>query len=982
MKKIFPTFRGAGQQQAAALCFGLFFAAATAHGQATSVYGLGIATANYTTPLGTIPAGTEFLTSISPGSPALTLASTLIPIGGIGASQQLVGLDVRPNTGQLYALGYNNAAGASPNAQLYLLSIAGAAATATAIGNPITLNLGTSARTDLNGYNLVIGVGFDFNPRADRIRVTGQNGMNYRLNPVTGQVVATDSPLVYAATGNAVTPPTTPDIGAVAYTNSALGLTGTALYDVDQTPNNGILATQSIVANSTTTNGTLTAVGNLTLTGTSGTFGIGDSNFDEDIYTDPSTKQNTAYLLELTGPTAGSKGSSNLYSLNLGTGNATLLGNITGGTPIRFINIAAAPAPAPYVWTGKVDTNWGTAGNWSTNMVPTSSIDVFIPGSDPVNVPNQPTVSNAQQARSVVLSTGSTGSPAVLTLASGGTLSVSGNFANNDGSIAAGSTGTVALVGSAVQDISGPSLTRFPNLSIGTSGATLSGPAAVQGGLTLTGNLAIGSGQAFTLLSTASGTAYVVNSGGVATGTATVQRYLTPTNPGLGYRHYSAPVTGTTVNDLATSSFAPVFNTNYNTSATPGTTTPFPTVFGYNQAQYEGSPATTITTDFDKGYYSPAAGATWVPGTGYTVNLGGSELVDFVGTLTAGNVSTAGQGRSAKANAGWQLLGNPYPSSLDWNQVVSSGLVNIRPTLYVFKSSGQYAGAYASYLNGQGTNGGTNVVPVAQGFFVQTSAAGATGNLNFSDAQRITSATTAPFERTAADTRPQLLLELGNGTLASQTDIYFEQGATTGLDNAFDATALPFVNGLVLASEAGGEVLAINGQPALSAGVTVPLRVAVATAGTYSLRAADLANLPAGYHAYLRDAILNTYTDLATTPSVSLNLPSGAATGRFAVLFTTASPLATAPAALAALASVYPSPASGKATLLLPQALRGTGTSTVQLLNTLGQAVLTRTVAPGGADAIELPLAGLAAGIYTVRATTAAGLVAKRLVIQ
>jgi hypothetical protein len=981
MNKIFPALRGTGQHQAAALCFGLFFAAATAHGQAAAVYGLGIATANYTTALGTVPVGTEFLTSISPGSPALTPSSTLIPISGIGPNQQLVGLDVRPNTGQLYALGYNNTAGASPNAQLYSISISGSAATATPVGSSITLNLGTSARTDLNGYNLVIGVGFDFDPRADRIRVTGQNGMNYRLNPVTGQLV-TDSPLVYATSGNAVTPPTTPDIGAVAYTGSALGLTGTALYDVDQTPNNGILATQSIVANANTTNGTLTAISKLTLTSTKGSYGIGDSNFDVDIYTDPSIKQNTAYLLELTGPTAGSVGSSNLYTLNLANGNATLLGNIIGGTPIRIINIAAAPASAPSIWTGKVDTNWGTAGNWSTNMVPTASIDVFIPGSDPVNVLRQPTVSDAQQARSLVLSTGSTGNSAVLTLATGGTLSVSGNFANNDGSIASSSTGTLALVGSTVQDISGPSLTQFPNLTVGPGAASLSGPAAVQGGLTLTGSLAIGNGQAFTLLSNASGTAYVVNNGGTATGTATVQRYITPTNTGPGYRHYAAPVSGTTVNDLATGSFTPIFNTDYNTSATPGATAPFPNVFGYSQAQYEGSLATTITTDFDKGFYSPAAGTAWMPGTGYTVNLGGKELADFMGTLTAGNVSTAGQGRSTKANAGWQLLGNPYPSALDWNQVVASGLVNIRPTLYVFKSTGQYSGNYASYLNGQITNGGTNVVPVAQGFFVQTSAVGATGSINFTDAQRIATASTAPFQRTAADTRPQLLLELGNGTVASQTDIYFEQGATAGLDNAFDATALPFLNGLTLASEAGNAILAINGLPALSAAVTVPLQVAVATAGTYSLQAANLANLPAGYHAYLRDAVLNTYTDLATTPSISLNLPGGAATGRFAVVFTNASPLASAPAALAALASVYPSPASGKATLMLPQALRGNATSTVQLLNALGQAVLTRTIAPGSADATELPLTGLAAGIYTVRASTVAGQVAKRLVIE
>ena len=975
MREFFPTQSFSTRLRAAALALVLLAGARVAHGQASTIYALGTFTRDFSYGGQSATKGTQALAPLAASNPD---PSNLLLVTRVATGQQLVGLDTRPTTGQLYALGYDNTAGASPNAQVYLMTIVGATVVAQPVGSAITLGLGLSNRTDLDGYNLVVGVGFDFDPRADLIRVTGRNGANYRLSPASGQVVATDNPLAYAATGNAVPPPGPPLVGTVAYTNAAIGPRGTTLYDVDETPNNGVLSIQSQTPASS---GTLTTVAGITLT-SSGTYGIGSADLDLDIFTDAGAQpaRNFAYLLELTDKFSSRPGTANLYDFDLSTGNAVRINNIISGQiPLRFTNIAAAPANPPAVWTGAVSTDWGTANNWNPAGVPGTGTDVFIAGLGPA-VLRQPTVSNGQQARTVILSTGAQGTPAVLTATTAGTLSVAGDFLNADGRLAG--PGTIALTGAASQDISGPALSQFGNLRVGAAGATLSGPAAVQGGLTLTGNLAIGSGQTFTLLSNAGGTAYVVNKGGAATGTATVQRYLTPTNPGLGYRHYSAPVSNTTVNDLATSSFTPVFNTDYNTSTTPGTTTPFPTVYGYNQAQYEGSPATTITTDFDKGFYSPAAGAAWVPGTGYTVNLGGSELVDFVGTLTTGSVSTAGQGRGAGANAGWQLLGNPYPSSLDWNQVVASGLVNIRPALYVVKSSGQYAGSYATYLNGQGTNGGTNVVPVAQGFFVQTSAAGATGNINFTDAQRITTASTAPFQRTAADTRPQLLLELGNGTLASQTDIYFEQGATTGLDNAFDATALPFLNGLTLASEAGSDGLAINGQPALGAAVTVPLRVAVATAGTYLLRAADLANLPTGYRAFLRDAVLNTYTDLAATPSISLNLASGAATGRFAVVFTTVSPLATAPAALVALASVYPSPASGQATLVLPQALRGNATSTVQLLNALGQAVLTRTVAPGSADAIELPLTGLAAGIYTVRATTVAGQVAKRLVIQ
>lgn len=201
---------------------------------------------------------------------------------------------------------------------------------------------------------------------------------------------------------------------------------------------------------------------------------------------------------------------------------------------------------------------------------------------------------------------------------------------------------------------------------------------------------------------------------------------------------------------------------------------------------------------------------------------------------------------------------------------------------------------------------------------------------------------------------------------------------------ARDAHYLPASHGLDLASDISTEALAINGLPTLTGtAITVPLRLHTQTAGTYTLAVDELANLPAGYQAYLRDSFRNTYTNLATTPSVSLTLdPADAAAGRFAVVFATASPLATAPATLAALAAVYPNPAHGTATLVLPQALRGTSASTVQLLNTLGQVVLTKTLAAGTAPTVELSLSGLAPGIYTVRATTEAGLIAKRLTVQ
>ena len=963
-----------------------------------SIFALGTVTQNY---FG-IPANSQVLSQLNPANlsntTALQVPNKFFVIAGVAAGQRLIGIDARPNTGQLYALGYNATTSVG---QLYTLDTETGAATA--VGSPITgLDIQDTNRANTQG--LTPNIGFDFNPRVDRIRVVTPNGKNYRLNPNTGGAAIQDGDLAYVA-GNTVGH--APYIGTGAYTNSALGVSGTTLYDIDITNTNALLSTQ-VPPN----NGTLNPVAAVTFqtNGNPNAFPLNSPTvgLDLDIYYDRTNSnaaaRNMGYLIEAryTDPNnkdinnggANNQFSSNLWAFDITTGRAVGK-NIFGRIPVYLSNIAAMTV-MPKTWTGAVSTAWNDANNWYPVGVPVgpndsspspTGDDVVIPGPGTfvpmanVTVTNQPIVSDVRYVASVNLSNGAT-----LTLGASGALTLYGNFVNNDSSV--GGTGTVSLADSAATlDIGGNALTRFPNLRTGflrngvrgTGGVTTSGAVAIQQSLTVGSALTIGADQAFTLLSSSAGTAYVVNDGGAVTGTATVQRYITPTNTGAGYRHYSSPVSGNTVADFAAAGFAPVVNPAYNSSATPGTTVPFPNIYTYDQARLG---LTNSSPEFDKGFQSPAATSEAIAtATGYTVNIGASALVDFTGTLNNGTYQRGNLARGAQATAGWQFLGNPYPSALNYDVVLANS-TGIESALFVYKSSGQYTGTYTSYVNGQGANTGTNVLPLGQGFFIRT-ASGQTGTVNFTNAARLTSPETALFQRTAADPRPALALTLRNATLANQTRVYFEQGATAAFDAKFDAPYLPATHGLDLATDAGADALTINGLPQLTSPVTVPLRVHAPAAGTYTLAVDELLNLPAGYHAYLRDGSTGTYTDLTTTPSVSLALtPADAPSGRYALLITAASPLAAAPATLAALAAVYPNPAHGTATLVLPQALRGTSTSTIQLINTLGQVVLTKTLAAGVAPTVELSLAGIAPGIYTVRATTEAGLVAKRLVVQ
>ncbi|GAA4371287.1 hypothetical protein GCM10023185_46610 [Hymenobacter saemangeumensis] len=862
--------------------------------------------------------------------------------GGITAGQTVVGVDFRPADGNLYALGYNpTLAGPAANAQLYSVNLT--TGNLTAVGAAIRLELGSSTTQ----------VGFDFNPTVDRIRVVASNNANYRLNPNNGAIASTDPNL----NGQAGT------YSAAAYTNNQSSANTTMQFVFDSNsgqyfqvtnPNGGVVGSA----------GTPVTAGGVT------------TGADFDIYNTPNTTTNTGFVA-----TAASAASANdnLYTINgIGGGSATVSNNGLIGQGSNVTGLAAfIMAGNALTWNGSVSSDWGTAANWTPNMVPMANSDVTIPG----GTPNQPTVSNAQQARFVTLTTG-----AMLTLANGGTLSVGGNFTNNGGSVMGSGTGTLALTGTNAV-IGGSSLSTFPNLTTGTAAASTGGPVAIQRALTLNGTLTVGTGQSFTLLSTPASTAYVVNNGASAMlmGTATVQRAIDPSrNAGPGYRHYSSPVSGSNVADLATAGFTPVVNPAFNSAPTPNNVMPFPNVFAYDQTRVTTTTGMG-TDDFDRGYFSPSALSDLLEVTrGYTVNINASALVDFTGTLNNGAtpITASGLGRGGLPQSGWHLRGNPFPSPLDWNLMISNGrLSNMESALYVFKSSGQYSGSYASYINGMGSNGGSNVLPLGQGFFVRTSAPGTTGSITFTNQERITTADNTAFQRTAADTRPQLTLSLGTATARTQAVVYFERGATPAFDAAFDAAALPAPSGLMLASEVGSEAVAINGQPALSgADVLVPLRLSAASAGSYTLQVDALRHLPAGYRAYLRDALTGAYTDLSATPVVSVQL--GAA-GRYALLFTTqVRVLATAPAELAQLASVYPNPAHGSATLLLPQALRGAAATPVQVLDNLGRVVLTRTLPAGATEALALPLDQLAPGVYSVLAKTANGTVSKRLVVE
>jgi outer membrane protein assembly factor BamB len=212
-------------------------------------------------------------------------------ISGLAANEKLVGMDFRPATGELYALG--------DQGNLYTLDLTDASATMVA-----SLKDDQGAAIALRGQRF----GVDFNPVPDRLRVVSDEGQNLRINVETG-VTITDGDLKRIA----------PMPIAAAYTNSYAGAKTTQLFVLDAEE-------KTLMFQNPPNDGVLSVIGSLkaALVGKSAGFDIagGHNGFALAAFaTEEKADQ------------------SKLFRINLTTGEATLIGAINAPSPLRSMAI-------------------------------------------------------------------------------------------------------------------------------------------------------------------------------------------------------------------------------------------------------------------------------------------------------------------------------------------------------------------------------------------------------------------------------------------------------------------------------------------------------------------------------------------------------------------------------------------------------------------------------------------------------------------
>jgi hypothetical protein len=307
--------------------------------------------------------------------------------------------------------------------------------------------------------------------------------------------------------------------------------------------------------------------------------------------------------------------------------------------------------------------------------------------------------------------------------------------------------------------------------------------------------------------------------------------------------------------------------------------------YNYNQTSnlYNAiaSPSTTV--------FGLAAGyLIRMPNTAVTAPATQTFAGVFNGIPNNGNITKA-VNYSGTAPFGYNMIGNPYPSTINANEFIAANTSRIGSTLYFWrKKNGAVGTAYATWnrtgsvgtASGAGSEVPNGTIQVGQGFFVKASSS---SNVTFTNAMR-NGTTTAPFFKTRQEDKHRIWLNLTNTAgVFSQTLVGYLTEGTNGLDD-FDGK---YINDspIALTSNINNEEYTIQSRPSFDPSDIVALNFKTDVAGEYTIALDHLDGVFAnGQDVYLADSKTGAEVDLKVA-SHTFTAAAGVDDSRFSLKY-------------------------------------------------------------------------------------------------
>ncbi|MEO5977146.1 MAG: T9SS type A sorting domain-containing protein [Chryseolinea sp.] len=392
--------------------------------------------------------------------------------------------------------------------------------------------------------------------------------------------------------------------------------------------------------------------------------------------------------------------------------------------------------------------------------------------------------------------------------------------------------GVLHLSGSRHQTLNGSGLT-FDRLLIDKAGGgvvDLISAASIRSDLEIvTTNTYVKSNGFLTLLSSGDApdqTAYVkpIPEGSAVDGDVIIQRFMS--GEGRIYRYLSCPVSDGSV-EMLMDNF-PVTGTFSNPSTGTNINSGAPSLFQYDEsvgglaAGWKGIPASGMASSYKL-----------LPGKGYAAFIRNGDtptIIDYVGTLNQGEIVMPVNFTSGPGDGhGWNLVGNPYASSIGWGGINANGWskINVSEVISIRDNGG--SGVYHYTDGDDGDIAGARIAS-GQSFWVR--AIGEAPGLKVNEFAKGNAG--AEFYRRRVESIPAFTLILQQDSLSDQAVFKVRHDASDSLDR-WDGVKLSNDHINLAWMNHGLPDLAIQANQKFPCGEEIPISIKGLQAGKFSL---------------------------------------------------------------------------------------------------------------------------------------------------
>ncbi|MCX6172633.1 MAG: Ig-like domain-containing protein [Flavobacterium sp.] len=657
------------------------------------------------------------------------------------------------------------------------------------------------------------------------------------------------------------------------------------------------------------------------------------------------------------------------------------------------------------VWSGSVSSAWNIASNWSCG-VPASGDNIEIPGS----LTNYPILDGPRTIGSLLLASGATINLNNSTLAISGVVTGTGTLIGSTTSSLTinglGNQGTFYMN----QTTPGTSnaVANFTLNSTSTGSATLGNAIGIYGTLTLT-NGTFNTGGNLTLMSNGTSTAVVAPitdcSAVAINGDVTVERYFPARR---AFRFISSPVTTTTtIRDNwqeGVNNPPPAYITNLNPHPGYGThiTGNITADYGFDVTQTTNNSMFTFNNSTGVWAAVPNTSVlTLTAGVPYRLLIRGDRSISMSTNAPSPTNTTlrvkgalkicdASAGTMSTTANGYNFIGNPYQAKVDIKQVLEQN-ANFNTNFYwVWDPKINSRGGYVAY------NLSTNQNPVSgshvnqylqpwQGCFIKNGAT-AGGSITFHESNKSTSIVNENVYKTTSSLPAHIRATLyesntlaTSGVAADGLIVNFDANYNNLLD-AYDAPKLTNQDE-IFATINSTSLLAIESRTFPVDTDVIPLSITQYRNTNYTIVAQG--NNMSGLPAYLHDQLLQTYTEIPHSDSVSYSYfisttdTATSAPDRFRIVFQNPNLSTTTNSNL--VFTMYPNPSKqGVFDLVMNNSTEDTKLS---IYNSIGQEVYITYLSSTTINHIK-PNKVFATGVYYVKIFKEGETITKKLIIE